>query len=150
MSEIIQGVEVLNLNKISVEGGNIFHILKSSDKNFFSFGEAYFSEIDNQYIKGWKMHTRMYMNLTVAYGAVKFVLYDDRPKSRTFMNFNEFILDRSENYKRLTISPGIWFAFQGIKNFSTSIVLNVGNIEHDQDEQKKIDLRKINYKWDSI
>lgn len=147
MVQLIDGVNLYPLDTIPSKGGSIFHCLKSSDENFLDFGEAYFSEIEYQNIKGWKMHSKMHMNLFVAHGAVKFVLYDDRPKSKTFMSFNEITLDSSKNYKRLSVRPGIWFAFQGIKESTISKVLNLSNIEHDPFEQKTININEIEYNW---
>ena len=50
------------------------------------------------------------------------------------------------NYKRLTIPPGIWFGFLGLEN-PFSLILNLADIEHDKNEMEKINLDKINYDW---
>ena len=43
---------ILNkLNNIEVEGGNVIHLIKSSDKNFHEFGEAYFSIVKPKLLK---------------------------------------------------------------------------------------------------
>ena len=58
-------VEISNLKRIKVEGGDVLHCLKNNEKSFKNFGEAYFSFIDKGYVKAWKRHLRMRMNLVV-------------------------------------------------------------------------------------
>ena len=52
------------------------HVLKSSDRGFEKFGEAYFSCINSCAVKAWKKHTLMTLNLVVPIGKVKFVFHD--------------------------------------------------------------------------
>lgn len=129
------------LKKIHNIKGDIFHAMKKSDTGFKGFGEAYLSHIYKNEIKGWKQHSKMTLNLVVIYGKIKFVIYDEVKK----VFFSETL--SYENYKRLTISPDFWFAFKGIKK--ENIVLNLASIEHDPDEQKNLELDKINYDWES-
>jgi len=84
----------------------------------------------------------MTSNLVVAHGAVRFVIKDDENKSTGYC---EFILSK-ENYKRITIPPGVWFAFQGLeKPFST--ILNISDIEHKPEESKNVDIEKFQFDW---
>ena len=73
----LTGVELTKLKKISHPKGDIFHALKSSENSFSGFGEAYFSSVNGEEIKGWKKHTQMVMNLIVPVGTVMFYIYDD-------------------------------------------------------------------------
>jgi dTDP-4-dehydrorhamnose 3,5-epimerase len=109
--------------------GEVRHILKMSDIDFSNFGEAYFSSVSQFAVKGWKRHNQMISNLVVPVGKVQFVVYDNRPGSPIFQKPVEFFLS-GENYKRLTIPPGIWFAFKGI-NEGLNLILNISSIEHD-------------------
>ena len=93
------------LATIPVEGGNVKHFLKSNDKEFKGFGESYFSFIEFGKIKGWKLHTKMTMNLVVPIGKVLFVFYDEKNDS-----YEEYQIGE-DNYKRLTVPPNIWFSF---------------------------------------
>ena len=61
-------------------------------------------------------------------------------------NFSEIILDPFKNYKRITVPPGVWFAFQGLSN-STSILQNVSNIVHDTSEVDRKELDEIKFNW---
>ena len=66
------------LKKFNLEEGDVLHALKSTDKEFSGFGEAYFSSIKTQKIKAWKRHLKMTMNLVVPVGNVQFNFYDDQ------------------------------------------------------------------------
>ena len=50
--------------------------IKQNDKNYIKFGEVYFSWIKKNYLKGWKFHKKMHMNLTVPVGKIKFIFFD--------------------------------------------------------------------------
>lgn len=108
------------------------HALKQHESSFQGFGEAYFSTVEKQAVKGWKKHMRMVLNLIVPSGAIRFVLYDDRPASKSFQTIQELILSK-ENYQRLTVPPGIWMAFQGISD-GLNMLLNIASIPHDPTE----------------
>lgn len=140
----MKGVLNNELKIIDNKLGNIFHCLKKSSDGFNGFGEAYFTEVLNKKVKGWNMHKRMTVNLTVISGKVLFVVYDDRDSSSTYKKFYSSILSK-KNYKRLTIQPGLWFAMKGLKK--NNIVLNIGDLEHDPNELIKKEIDKIKYKW---
>ncbi len=73
---LLDKIHVTPLKKISNKGGDIWHILKSSENTFYSFGEAYFSLLESRSIKAWKMHLNMNMNLVVPVGFARFVFCD--------------------------------------------------------------------------
>ncbi len=127
------------LKQIKNPKGDIYHALKKSDNGFDDFGEAYFSTIKQNIIKGWKKHTIMTLNLVVPVGEIEFVIYDEREKE--FFN----IKLSQKNYKRVTIKPGLWLAFRGIK--SENMLLNLASILHDPDEAINLDLDEIRYEW---
>ena len=141
----MNGVEITKLDMMQTPGGDVMHGLKSIDSSFVGFGEAYFSIIDHQSIKGWKRHKRMTLNLIVPTGSVKFVIYDDRIESSSYGEFKVVELSR-DNYNRLTISPMLWLGFQGIGK-EENIVLNVASIPHDPDEVDKKDVEEFNFCW---
>ena len=112
----IEGLLLTPLKKISHSKGNIFHAMKKSDSDFSAFGEAYFTEINFNEIKGWNRHQRMTLNLIVPMGKVIFVIYDDRLQSKTkgvFWNVELSV----DTYQRLTVPPCLWLAFKG-KNYA--------------------------------
>jgi len=142
---MIDGVIYTPLSIIDTKGGDILHAMKSSDMGFFGFGESYFSTIEPNAIKGWKLHHEMVLNLVVPLGGVKFVIFDDREGSKTEGRFSEFILCR-KNYGRLTVAPKLWVAFQGV-DLQDSLILNIANIPHDPNESKIKELKELNYNW---
>ncbi len=79
----------------------------------------------------------MTMNLVVPQGLVKFVFYD-----ANIDYFEEYKIGIS-NYIRLTVPPGLWFAFKGLEK--KNLVVNISDIEHDPLESEKKNLTEINY-----
>ncbi len=143
----IEGVKISPLNIIQHPKGNIFHVLKSTDSEFYGFGEVYISYVGKNEIKGWKKHTNVTSNIVAPLGSVKFVLYDDRDGSSSRGCFDEVILG-FDQYRRLTIPPGIWYGFQGISKLD-NMLLNITDSPHDPDEQVTLEIseEKINYGW---
>jgi dTDP-4-dehydrorhamnose 3,5-epimerase len=144
----IKGVYLTELKTIQHPKGDIYHAIKKRDFGFAGFGEAYFSTINKNEIKGWKSHQEMTMNLIVPMGGVTFVLYDDRKNSVSINQYYSVTLSLS-NYHRLTIPPGIWHAFIG-QNHDINLILDVANIEHDSDEILRKNIDEIPFNWNSI
>ncbi|MDC1447057.1 WxcM-like domain-containing protein [Candidatus Thioglobus sp.] len=140
----ITGVSTTPLSIIDTKGGAVLHAIKSSDHGFSGFGEAYFSTIEHNAIKGWKRHKEMVLNLIVPIGSVRFVLYDDR---RNQLNqFQEIVLSLTGEYARLTVPPMVWVGFQGLDHQS-SLVLNIASIEHSPEEIERKELDEIKFNW---
>jgi len=136
--EQITGVIVTPLKRIIGEKGSVFHGIKKSDPGFEAFGEAYFSTVHHQVIKGWKKHHEMTMNLMVPAGTIRFVIFDDREESATQGVFQTLVVS-PENYCRLTIPPKVWMAFQGLSE-GLNLLMNLANLEHSPDEQINLPL----------
>jgi dTDP-4-dehydrorhamnose 3,5-epimerase len=134
----MEGIHLTPLKIITGEGGNVLHALKNVEDSFSEFGEAYFSTVKHNTVKGWKKHTIMVSNLVVPVGEIQFVFYDDRPQSKSFKQFYEVILS-SNNYQRLTVQPGIWMAFKGIGP-DLNLLLNISSITHDPRECELLSL----------
>ena len=66
----------------------------------------------------------MLLNLVVVIGEVQFVVYNG-------LDFFKINLSK-DNYKRLTISLGLWVAFKGVGE--SNMLLNLASIEHDPTE----------------
>lgn len=146
MDKIIpDGVTLSDLKIIKNDQGDLLHCMKSSSEVYSNFGEAYFSEIKSGAIKSWKRHNQMVLNIVVPLGKIKFVIYDDRKSSSTKHQFHEVILSK-DNYKRLTVSPGLWMAFKGLSK-DLSMLINIANIEHDDNEVDRKSIDEIPYNW---
>ena len=146
MQKNIEGVILTPLLIINTDGGDVLHAIKSSDSGFVSFGEAYFSIIETGAIKAWKRHHKMTLNLVVPVGVIKFVIFDDRPESKSYKEFQEVVVSRSENYCRLTVPPMVWLGFEGIDQ-KPSMLLNIANIEHPNDKVDRKGLNEIEFNW---
>tara|TARA_B100000161_G_C33473083_1_gene378922 strand:+ start:345 stop:770 length:426 start_codon:yes stop_codon:yes gene_type:complete len=132
-------VKATKLLIIDNDKGPIMRALRMSDNGYKKFGEIYFSEVFYGKIKGWKRHIQMTMNLVVPEGLVKFVFYDPNLGS-----FEEYEIG-TNNYIRLTVPPGLWFAFQGLEK--KNLVMNVSDIEHDPIESENKNISEIKYSW---
>ena len=133
----MDGVIVTSQKIISNPKGDILHALKAGDSGYDGFGEAYFSIVNKNEIKGWKKHNVMTLNILVPFGEVEFVIYD---------GFDFFNIKLSKNnYHRLTIKPKLWVAFRGLDN--SNMLLNLASHLHDPDESENLYLNQINYNW---
>jgi len=135
----LDGVTVTPLKQIFNPKGDIYHAIKKSDVGFEGLGEAYFSTVHQNDIKGWKKHTRMTLNLVVPIGEIEFIVHDDTSKE-----FFRLILSQY-NYQRLTVKPNLWLAFRGVG--INNMLLNLASIEHDPSEAENLDLKDIQYEW---
>ena len=143
----IQGVIITPLKKIPDERGAIFHIMKSTEKEFEKFGEVYLSKAYPQIIKGWHLHTEQTQNYVVIDGMIKLVLKDMR-KNAEFNEIEEhFIGDL--NYVRIKIPPGVANGYKCIGT-ETCTVVNVSDLPHKQGEMIRIKPNggEIDYSWD--
>ena len=127
-----------NLKKFHSVEGDVLHALKSNEKEFKGFEEAYFSTINPNKIKGWKKHLKMTMNLIVPIGSVRFAFYDEKK------NFLNNLVIGQENYLRITVPPNIWFGFKCLSPHK-SYILNISNQLHDPKEVERKPLSFLNF-----
>lgn len=145
--KLINGVLISPEKVVPVPGGEVLRGIRSDAAGYCGFGEAYFSTVVEGMVKGWKRHRRMTMNLLVPKGRVRFVLFDDRADSSTFGGFQTVVLS-PERYRRLTVPPMIWVAFQGLSE-EASLLLNVADIIHDPGEVDRRVLSDLLFDWSS-
>ena len=138
----MDGIILTPLKRIHNSKGDILHAMRISDHGFDGFGEAYFSTVNKNDIKGWKKHTIMTLNLVVPIGAVEFVVYEEATQK-----FEAIKLSPS-NYKRLTVKPNLWMAFRGCGEYN--MLLNLASKEHDPSEAVNIDIEAIKYGWENF
>lgn len=135
---VIQDKKIIN-----TEGGTVLHFIKKNEPCHKGFGEIYFSTISKNIIRAWKKHEEMTSNLIVPIGKVKFVFVDI---NEGFQNIFKEIIISSQNYKRITVPPGIWFGFQGLEE--QNIIVNLTDILHDENELKRLNVNEFKYKWE--
>ena len=135
----MDGVILTPVNQIRHPKGDIYHAMKKSDYGYEGFGEAYFSTVHKNSIKGWKKHRDMTLNLLVPIGEIEFVVYNEHLKEFFSVKISQ------NNYQRLTIKPNLWMAFKGLDE--NNMLLNLSSIEHDPDEYENMELTSIPYEW---
>ena len=128
-----------DLKKIPLDNGDVLHGFKKSDNGFKGFGEIYFSKINYKKIKAWKMHPKVTLNLIVPFGNVEFALLNKDGNFKT-------VFIGEENFKRLTIPPGIWHGFKG-HHQEFSIIASVIDTIHDPNEAERKKISSFKYDW---
>ena len=90
----------------------------------------------------------MTLNYAVVVGAIKLVLFDDRPDSTTRGELME-LFPGEANYCLVTVPPGVWNGFKGIGT-TTAIVANCASHPHDPEEIERLDpfTSDIPYRWE--
>ncbi len=144
----IEGVFTVDLRVIPAEKGAVLHMLRADAPFFSRFGEVYFSEIEPNTIKAWKMHQRQTQRLTVPMGLVQVVLFDARPQSPSYGRVDAVFLGREEHYKLLHIPPYIWYGFKNVGK-EKALICNCTDMPHEASEscQKAEDDASIPYIW---
>ena len=142
MDVLIKGVYSSEAKHITTPSGDIFHIMRKDVESYNGFGEVYISSVKQEAIKGWKKHTKMRLNIVVPSGSIRFVLYNPETKEKA-----EILLS-PENYKRLTVEPGIWMAFRG-ESAGISMLVNFADIPHDPSEAESLGLDQppVDHEW---
>ena len=135
----MEEVQIRDLSVVSNKKGDILKGFLKSDNLPFDVQEVYFSEINPNEIKAWKMHKSMTCNLIVVHGEIKIVI---QKKENDFI---EEIVSK-ENHKMVTIPPNYWFGFQCVSK-ETSLLANITNYEHSDFESEQINLDKIIFDW---
>ena len=144
---MIDGVILTPLRQIFDERGKVMHMLREDSAVFSRFGEIYFSCTHPGVVKAWHLHKKITLNYAVISGEIKFVLFDDRPDSRTRGTVQEFFIS-PENYMLVTVPPLIWNGFKAIRTDS-AIVANCATWPHSSDEieRRPPSDQSIPYEW---
>ena len=144
---MISGVEIHPLRQIADERGKIMHMMRCDSPFFESFGEIYFSTVNQDVIKAWKIHRKMILNLAVPLGKIKLVLFDGRESSPTRGELQEILLGE-DLYSLVKIPPGIWNGFKGLSPFP-AFVANCASLPHDPSEIERMEINNnlIPYHW---
>lgn len=125
-----------DLKVIKTDGGNVLHGYLEKNLDRIDVKEVYFSTIKKSQFRGWKMHKKMTLNLIVPIGEVRVHLVKEDSSKQGFAR-DEVILSQSP-YFRLTVNPGIWFAFEGLSS-TDSLICNIANLAHDPKEVSRRD-----------
>ena len=144
---MIKDIKITQLKIISDNRGSVMHMLRNDSPIFKSFGEIYFSTINENSIKAWHLHKKSTLNYVCISGKVKLVLFDNRENSVTKGKIEEINLS-PKDYFLVTIPPNIWNGFKGLEK-PNSIIANCLDLPHDEKEMVRIEPfdKSINYNW---
>lgn len=146
---MIEGVQIKNLKVIPDERGRLMEILRSDDKLFQKFGQVYMTTLYPGVVKGWHYHKEQVDNFTCVHGMVKAVLYDDRKKSKTHGEVNEFFMGLHHPIL-LQVPALLWHGFKCIGEHE-AILVNIPTekyIHERPDEYRAAPHgQKIPYDW---
>lgn len=144
---VIDGVQIVSLQRIPDERGTIFHMLRRTDAHFLEFGEIYFTSIYRDVIKGWHRHREMTLNYACVWGRVKLVLFDDRDGSPTRGAVVERFLG-PDDYSLVVIPPMVWNGMKGMTD--VAVVANCATHTHDPARTERRDplTGGLPYSWD--
>ncbi len=131
-------IKVKKIISINTEGGSVNKIFSTLDSQFHGFGEIYTSSVDPGYVKAWKYHKKMIINLIVIDGDIKFVFYNGT-------KFKEINVS-SKDMLKITVPSRIWYGFKGLSKHP-SLILSISNIVFDEDEIERKNINDINYNW---
>jgi len=142
---MIETIQQNNLKVINSDEGSVLHFIKKTDVGFRDFAEVYFSTVNKESIKAWKLHKRMTLNLVVPVGRVLFYFIDSRPTSINYNKIETFVLSQ-DPFTRLTVPPMHWFGFKGLAN-GLNLISNQADMVHDPEEveRKPIDAFDVNW-----
>jgi dTDP-4-dehydrorhamnose 3,5-epimerase len=146
---MIDGVVTKQLKQFADERGWLTEILRSDWEHFKKFGQVYVTAAYPQVVKAWHMHKKQTDNIACIKGMIKLVLYDDREKSKTKGEINEFILGE-KNLILVQIPPEVWHGFKTITE-EYALVINIPtelyNYKEPDEYRLPPDTRKIPYDW---
>ncbi|MDD5085342.1 MAG: dTDP-4-dehydrorhamnose 3,5-epimerase family protein [Candidatus Omnitrophica bacterium] len=147
---MISGVKVKTLKVIPDERGRLMEILRSDDKIFENFGQVYYTTAYPGVVKAWHYHKKQADFFTCISGMVKLVLYDGRPKSKTYKKIQEFFMG-VHNPVLVRIPPNVYHGFKCIGKKEEAIMLNIPTrpFSHKNPDEYRIDVHtsSIPYDW---
>jgi dTDP-4-dehydrorhamnose 3,5-epimerase len=134
---VIEGVQVIPLQRFVDERGSVLLMLKETDPHFVRFGEVYFSTVYAGVVKAWKRHRRMHANYACVHGRIRVVLHDARQASATCDQTLELHIAPDDDYSLIVIPPGVWHGFQGLGD-PVSVLANCATEPSDPEELDRL------------
>ena len=149
MKHMIEGAVTKQLKQVADERGWLTEIFRSDWPEFKKFGQAYVTAGYPQVVKAWHMHKKQVDNMACVKGMMKLVLYDDREKSKTKGEVNEFVIGE-RNPLLVQIPPLVWHGFKTVSE-DWALLLNVPTEVYNYEEPDEFrlppDTPNIPYDW---
>ena len=147
---MIDGVQIKKLKVVPDERGRLMEILRADDSLFSKFGQVYMTTTYPKVIKGWHYHKQQDDNITVIKGMLKVVLYDNREKSPTKGEVNEFFAGE-HNPILVHVPVGVLHGWKCISE-TEAIVINLVtepyNYKNPDEHRVPFDSDDIPYDWE--
>lgn len=140
---MIHGAVVTPLKIIPDERGCVRHFIRSDDPDFTVFGETYVTEVYKGKVKAFHGYTTKIIHYACVSGMVKLVLFDSRAHSPTFQDMDVLFVG-DKNYVRVTIPPGVFNGFKGLKD---SIVVVTASEPFSEQGIVRFDEEYFGYDW---
>ena len=150
----IAGVYIADLRIISDERGSIMKMIVDTSETFFHSSlisrdveEIYFSTVNPGIVKAWHGHKKMTLNYACILGSIMVGLCDLRVGS-TFGKTAVVHMDALDNYKLLTIPPGVWNGFRSNSD-APAMIANAANMRYTDFDIERIHPRDfpIDFDW---
>ncbi|MEW6040819.1 MAG: dTDP-4-dehydrorhamnose 3,5-epimerase family protein [Elusimicrobiota bacterium] len=148
MKKSIKDVFLKELKVHKDQRGMLFEILRSDDKFFNAFGQAYITVCNPGWVKGWHFHKKQTDYFCVISGKARVVLYDVRENSPTKNVLSEYILG-DKKPALLKIPKGIIHGFEAVgKNpvWILNIPDKIYNRKKPDEFRLNLNSEKISYK----
>lgn len=147
---MIDGVALKPLRVIPDERGRLMEILRCDDPVFEKFGQVYMTTTYPGVVKAWHFHKEQNDNISVIKSMLKLVLYDDREKSSTRGELNEFFIGE-HNPVLVHVPKGVYHGWRCIGQ-EEALVINCVTEPYDYknpDEHRlPYDSDQVPYDWD--
>ena len=149
MSQMISGVKIKKLKLVCDERGRLMEILRHDDEIFAKFGQVYFTTAFPGVVKAWHYHRKQDDHFTCVKGKIRLVLYDARPKSKTYKKINEFELSLDEPIL-VKIPKAVYHGFKCVSP-DEAIVINVPTLAYNREKPDEYRLDELDndipYDW---
>jgi dTDP-4-dehydrorhamnose 3,5-epimerase-like enzyme len=139
------------MNKMDIHGARVFSpkvypdergvVRKVVTSNEFQLPirDVYCTSVYKDIVKGWHGYKTKTICFTCIYGCIKFVLYDPQTLDK------ESIIIGTDNYKAISVPPGVFSAFKGIAPFSEVVV--VADEMFTESGMIRVPIEAIDYDW---
>lgn len=146
---MIAGVEVKDLRVNYDERGHLMELLRSDDKIFKKFGQAYITTALPGVVKAWHYHKLQDDHFCCVFGEMRLAIYDSRKESKTFGEINEWELGL-DNPKLIKIPKLLYHGFKCISK-EEAIVINIPTVPYNPKKPDEFRLdafdNAISYDW---
>lgn len=146
---MITGVEVKDLKVNYDERGHLMEVLRSDDKIFKKFGQAYITTALPGVVKAWHYHKLQDDHFCCVFGKMRLAIYDSREGSKTFGEINEWELSL-DNPKLIKIPKLLYHGFKCVSK-EEAIVINIPTVPYNPKEPDEYRLdafdNTIPYDW---